>query len=300
MRVVSRCYLSRAAFGFVSASLFGWQAAAAETQSIPNFSGVIWGRNWPFFEDPATGPKPVSLTKKERAAKVIGDHTNPILKPDAAEVIKKRGERALTQNPPNPTDRCFLEPTPYLLAKGFGMQMLQQKDEIILMYTGSNQVRHVRMNAAHPTNVTPTWQGDSVGHYEGDTLVIDTVGQKIGPFGMLDVMGTPQGQALHVIERYRLIDGPAAWDAVRKFESAYFPPGMSSPITHEHGRGPVDPDTTKKGLQVEVTVEDPGVFTTPWKAVITYRPTIGDRFPESICSEKNESPEVPRAEKAEF
>ena len=47
------------------------------------------------------------------------------------------------------------------------------------------------MNQPHPTQVTPSWYGDSVGHYEGDTLVIDTVGVKIGPFSMVDMYGTP-------------------------------------------------------------------------------------------------------------
>ena len=299
MRPISGQHLS-AALVFVGASLFGGAALAAETQSIPNFSGIIWGRNWPLLEEPPSGPGPVSLTPKVFSAKIVGDHTNPILKPEAALAVKKRGETAATANPPNPADRCFPEPTPFLLSKGFGMQMFQQKDEIIMIYTGNNQVRHIRMNSSHPANVTPTWGGDSIGHYEGDTLVVDTVGQKIGPFGMVDVLGTPQGPGLHVVERYRLIDGVAARDAVQKFEALYFPPGMSNPITNEHGRGLIDPDTSKKGLQIEVTVEDPGVFTTPWKTFITYRPTIGERFPESICAENNKAPEVPRADKFDF
>jgi len=49
-----------------------------------------------------------------------------------------------------------------------------------------------------------------VGHYEGDTLVIDTVGIKIGPFTMVDWYGTPHTEALHVVERYRLLGHEAA------------------------------------------------------------------------------------------
>jgi len=62
--------------------------------------------------------------------------------------------------------------------------------------------------------VTPSWYGDSVGHYEGDTLVIDTVGVKIGPFAMVDMYGTPHSPALHVVERYRLIDYAEAKEAM--------------------------------------------------------------------------------------
>jgi hypothetical protein len=61
------------------------------------------------------------------------------------------------------------------------------------------------MNVAHMAQVTPSWYGDSIGHYEEDTLVIDTVGVRIGPFAMIDMFGTPYTEALHVVERYRLM-----------------------------------------------------------------------------------------------
>jgi hypothetical protein len=54
------------------------------------------------------------------------------------------------------------------------------------------------MNQSHPAQVTPSWYGDSVGRYEGDELVVDTVGVKIGPFSMLDWYGTPYTEALHL------------------------------------------------------------------------------------------------------
>jgi hypothetical protein len=52
----------------------------------------------------------------------------------------------------------------------------------------------------------------------------------------------------------------------------------------EYGRGLIDPDVTKPGLQVEITVEDPGVFTAPWSALITYRHAQGT-WPEAVCAE---------------
>jgi len=62
------------------------------------------------------------------------------------------------------------------------------------------------MSESHAAQVTLPGYGDSVGYWEGDTLVIDTIGIKIGPFAMVDAYGTPQSPALHVLERYRLID----------------------------------------------------------------------------------------------
>jgi hypothetical protein len=161
------------------------------------------------------------------------------------------------------------------------MEIVQRKDEVVLLYMSGHQVRHVRMNVLHPANVTPAWQGDSVGHYEGDTLVIDTVGQRVGPLSMVDNYGTPFSAALHVIERYRLIDGKTASETEARHERNYFPPGVPTNLSP---RGDIDPDTTKKGLQVEVTVEDPVVFTTPWTGLVTYRRAQGE-WAEAVCAE---------------
>jgi hypothetical protein len=98
-----------------------------------------------------------------------------------------------------------------------GMQMLQQPDKITILYDADHEVRRVRMNEPHPAQVTPSWYGNSVGHYEGDTLVIDTIGVKTGrPFAVVDWFGTPYTEALHVVERYRLLDYEAAKEALER------------------------------------------------------------------------------------
>src|SRR6266700_2723245 len=105
------------------------------------------------------------------------------------------------------------------------MQMFQQADKITMVYRHGNEVRRVRMNEPHPAPVTPSWYGDSVGHYEGDTLVIDTVGIKVGPFAMVDMYGTPHSPALHVVERYRLVDYEGAKDALERNHHLSAQPG---------------------------------------------------------------------------
>ena len=158
------------------------------------------------------------------------------------------------------------------------MAMFQEPDRVTLLYRG-DQARHVRMNQPHPARVTPSWYGDSVGHYEGDTLVIDTVGIKSDrPFAMIDMYGTPYTQALHVVERYRLIDYEAAKEAQERNgrENWRFNTAVAE------GWVP-DPAYKGKGLQLQFTIEDEGVFTTPWSATITYRrpsltePGVGGR-----------------------
>jgi hypothetical protein len=96
--------------------------------------------------------------------------------------------------------------------------------------------------------VTPSWYGDSVGRYEGDTLVIDTVGVKVGPYAMVDWYGTPHTEALHVVERYRLLDPEAAKE------------GFDRDVKENIQEG-TKPNAQGKFLQLRFTVEDKGVFT---------------------------------------
>jgi hypothetical protein len=209
---------------------------------------------------------------------LVGDYTNPILKPHAAEVVKKRGEISIDGVPyPTPSNQCWPGGVPFVLWN-IGMQMLQQPDKITILYSNDHEVRHVRMNQSHPTPVTPSWYGDSVGHYEGDTLVIDTVGVKIGPLSMVDMYGTPHSPALHVVERYRLLDYEDAKAAEERGQREIWRIQGSDPGFARN------PDYKGKGLQLEFTVEDDGVFTKPWSAAISYRRPLGE-WPEMVCAD---------------
>jgi hypothetical protein len=276
--------------------------------SIPDFSG-IWGR-WFNLEQPSSGPGPVvsrlRRTDGSIIQSVVGDYTNPILRPEAAATIRKIGEMELSGTVlPNPHNQCWPEPTPFTMSIQQGMQLIQQKDQVILLYLSDHNVRHVRLNVPHSASPVPSWQGESIGRYEGDTLVIDTIGQKVGPLSMIDRFGTPFSPALHVIERYRLIDGAAARDAQLKHESAYFGAGKSSPPANPYGRGEIDLDPAKPGLQVEILVDDPGTFTMPWTAFVTYRRAQGT-WPEAVCAENTRGAGsswvslVPQAAKPDF
>ena len=182
------------------------------------------------------------------------------------------------------------------------MQMIQQQNRITILYADDHEVRHVRLNEPHPVRVTPTWYGDSIGHYEGDTLVIDTVGVKIGPFATVDWYGTPFTKALRVVERYRLIDYEAAQaaEARGKRENIYVPQADQGFARDLNYRG--------KSLQLHFTVEDDGVFTTPWAATVTYRRPLSvfGQWPENACAQnaagydRGERAAVPTADKPDF
>jgi hypothetical protein len=277
----------------------GSSGGAAQSHSIPDFSG-IWAHPYlTGFEPPPSGPGPVLNRSRlpngvSNFGRLVGDYTNPILKPQAAEVVKKYGEVSLAgRGYPTPSNQCWPQGVPYIFWD-FLMQMLQQPDKITMIYRHGNEVRRVRMNQPHPAQPTPSWYGDSVGRYEGDTLVVDTVGIKVGPYSMIDMYGTPQSPALHVAERYRLLDYETAKDAIARNDKENF-----------RVLGDIDPNYRGKVLRLQFTVEDDGVFTMPWSATITYRRALGG-WTELICAENRrgsdneKNSEVPTADKPDF
>jgi len=312
MNTRRRDFLLLVTLGAVAAApVFGQTVAptvgspAIQEQSVialPDFSG-IWGHPYLTggFEQPLSGPGPVRNRARRRDGvsseyQLIGDYTNPILKPQAAEEVKKHGEISLTGVAyPTPNNQCWPEPLPYIF-RDFGIQLLQQPNQITILYSQDHEVRRVRMNQPHPAQATPSWYGDSVGHYEGGTLVVDTVGIKTDrPFAMVDMYGTPYTKALHVVERYRLLDYEAAKEAVERAgkENVRIP-----------GYGP-EPNYKGKGLQLQFTAEDEGVFTTRWSATVTYlRAAI--EWPEIVCAENpheyyaGKDASVPKSDKPDF
>jgi hypothetical protein len=262
------------------AAVGGAGGARTQSASIPDFTGAIWAHPMLGFESPLSGPGPVVNMRRTRTGTsdsnmLVGDYTNPILKPVAAEIVKKRGE--ISQSGlafPDPDAMCMYEPVPYIFWN-FEIRILQRPDKVTILYNHDHEFREVRMNQAHPTKVMPSAHGDSVGRYEGDTLVIDTIGVKVGPYTMIDRLGTPYTESLHVVERYRLIDHEAAVEAqARGFKEWPNIPAYA-----------VDPDDKGQGLQLEFTVEDEGVFTMPWKGIITYQLALRKYWEERICAE---------------
>jgi hypothetical protein len=274
-----------------------WGQTAAPA-AVPDFSGIWWHPSLPGPEPLASGPTMV-INKVRRNGvsnydQLVGDYSNPILQPWAAEIVKKHGELSMAGvTYPNPANQCWPEPLPFIY-KNFALQLFQKRGEITMIYEQDHEVRHVRLNAPHPARVKPSWHGDSVGHYEGDTLVIDTIGQKTGAFAMIDLYGTPYTEKLHVVERYRLIDYDEAKEGLERDAKE-----------NQHAQGSIDRDYRGKHLQVRYTVEDEGAFTMPWSATVTYG-RGSEQWPEIVCAENtheyynNKESEVPSAAKPDF
>ena len=273
----------------------------APPEAAEMFTGIWWHPTLPSFEPLATGPKPV--TNRTRFGGVsdynnlVGDYTNPILKPWAAEVVKKYGDISLTgQVAPSPANQCWPNPPPFIY-KNFGLQMLQKPNEVTLIYEQDHEFRKIRMNQKQSEKVKPSFYGDSVGRWEGDTLVVDTVGVKVDrPYAMIDLFGTPYTDKLRLVERYRLVDYDEAKDGLdRGFKENWAPAGPLAAVDRNY-RG--------KHLQIHVTIDDENVFTTPWSATLTYmRGTVP--WPETVCAENRfefggKEAHVPTAEKPDF
>jgi hypothetical protein len=253
--------------------------------SASSILGVRWGKNAFNFEGMPTGPQPLrNLSRlpsgKANAGRLVGDFHNPILTPEAAAIVKQKGELAAAgKGFPNAQDQCRPMAPPFALAMQLGFEMLPTKNgNIVIIYDQNMTVRRIRMNGTHTKDLAPSPMGDSVGHWEGDTLVIDTVGIRTDDFISVDRFGTPQTEAMHVTERYRLIDGAVAKAQIDKYETSEGTVGGGQRVAG------YDPDTSLKGLQLEVTMDDPKVFTAPLTARVTYRRLIS-QWQESVCAD---------------
>ena len=289
-------------------------AFAAAMLALPAFAadgaegmiGFRWGKNAFNFEPMPSGPQPLrNLSRRPdgtaNAGQLVGDYRNPILTPEAAAIVKQKGELAIAgKGFPNAQDQCRPMAPPFALAMQLGLVMLQTKDgSIAIIYDQNANVRRIRMNAAQPAKPVPSPMGDSVGHWEGETLVIDTVGVKVDPFTSVDRFGTPQSDAMHVVERYRLIDGALAKAEMDTYEKREGTVGGGGRVAG------YNPDTSLKGLQLDVTMQDRKVFTAPLTARVTYRRLI-TQWAEAVCAEnpvehyKDEWIGLPKADRPDF
>src|SRR4029077_21107632 len=162
----------------------------------------------------------------------ITNTKDPILKPWAAAQIEATNQEVLSgkgEIPFTAQSRCWPGGVPGQLLYPFEpFYAIQTPKEVWMIWQRDHMVRRIFLTDKHSPNVKPSWFGDSIGHYEnGDTLVVDTIGLNNKTF--VDSFRTPHTQQLHVIERFRIVEGG-------------------------------------KALDVDAHVDDPGAFTTPWNA----------------------------------
>lgn len=201
----------------------------------------------------------------------IGDDTHPLLQPWAADVTRAANEAIFAGGVPfSAAQRCFPPGVPGFL--GFTAEpalFLQTPDMVTIVHQRGQTVRRIYLNEKHSNNPEPSWMGESIGHYEGDTLVVDTIGLNDQTF--MGNFPIPHSEQLHVVERIRIIPGSPdlITDAPRPGSDPYFS------------------DPNNKVIQIIATVEDPVAFKGPYSMMQLYE--LAD-FPmeESICPENND------------
>jgi len=130
------------------------------------------------------------------------------LLPWVREALMKQNQLVLRgRNGETREARCWETGVPAFHLNPGLMHIIQTPKEIVLFLTG--RARHIWLNVPHSANPKPSWYGESVGHYEGDdTLVVDTIA--ISTKAFVDSYLTPHTDQLHVVERYKLLNGGKA------------------------------------------------------------------------------------------
>jgi len=240
------------AFVFVLSSGTEVPAQPGYVPVLQNFPG-LWQHPFGGIFPPVQGsalPTQQDPTRPHTPGRTwhIADLTNPNLKPWARENLKKEIEAIDGGKLQfSASSSCLPTATPNFLQDGGPYLIAQARDRIVMIDEAGPVVRHVYLNVAHSKDVKPSWMGESIGWFEGDTLVIDTIG--ISTKSLVDRFGTPHTEKLHVVERWRLAEL-----------------GLS--------------------LRVDVTVDDPDTFYQPWKTYQEYA-RVDRPLEAEICPENN-------------
>jgi hypothetical protein len=134
----------------------------------------------------------------------------PAMTPSAEALYRSAkpsfGPRSVTMEETNdPVYQCYPPGLPRVYLHPFPLQIIQLPTEVVMLFEYDHTVRHIFTDGReHPKDVDPTWMGSSIGHWEGDTLVVDTVG--FNDKTWLDRIGHPHSSDLHVVERMRRPD----------------------------------------------------------------------------------------------
>ena len=178
MRVVSRKHLTPAIAVLLAACSLTWQASSAAPAPIPDLAagGAAWKNIHNDFILPASGAGPVTWdpahhyygnNEDHPPTARVADLSNPILKPWVRDELKKFNDDALAGKVQyTPIARCRPAGVPgAILLRLNPMFIVQAPKEVMFLYQSDHQVRHIYMNQPHSAKVTPSYFGESVGHY---------------------------------------------------------------------------------------------------------------------------------------
>jgi hypothetical protein len=149
----------------------------------------------------------------------------------------------------DPVYGCFPPGVPRIYLHPLPLEIIQLPDEVIMMFEYDRLVRHIYTDGRKhdPFLDPPLWMGDSIGKWEGDTLIVDTIG--FNDKTWLDRIGHPHSDALHVVERIQRLN-------------------------HET-------------LEDEITIDDPKAYKKPWTSQIMFEVRPGSEINwEGVCEDE--------------
>jgi hypothetical protein len=266
---MANAVLRKVGAALILAAGAGLLSAAAPAAKHPDFTGV-WVRSPDYYFDPVPGEKLVPLvklpvtgpnadelvktpiTKADEEEIMAGDYHNPLLLPWTREVVKKNAEQEIgLSHVFTASNACWPSGVPQILNLREPTKIIQTKDKIVIIHQRDHQVQWIWLNQKHTPNPKPQWYGESVGNWDGDTLVVDTIAVKTHELSVVDPWGTPHTDKLHVVEHWRLKN-----------------------------------DDKGKYIEILLDISDPGAFK-PWKALAKFRPNAVQDIIEVVCAENN-------------
>jgi hypothetical protein len=215
----------------------------------PDLTGVWQGGSNRIgtWEDTNSGDGPLGESGPITPFAVKGPQPKPPYQAwAAAKVVEEYNKRGIDE----PMVRCLPPGVPRMTLMGlFPMQIVQTPKTIVMLFEAFHVFRIIPIGpeVKHPDDLEPSYMGDSVGHWEGDTLVVDVTG--FNDKTWLSGVGTIHSEKLHVVEKFTRMD--------------------------------------ENTIVYEDTVEDPEVFTGPWTRHGTIMLRPGTRIREYECAENN-------------
>jgi hypothetical protein len=206
----------------------------------PDLSGV-----WNMETSPSTRYLSYAFTREEPPMTAWAEERFKAAKPSFGPRMVED-----SNDPVNPTivnaTGCFPPGVPRIYLHPFPMEIIQLKNRVILVFEFNHFIRQIYTDGRkHNTDLGPTWMGDSIGRWEEDTLVVDTIG--FNDKTWLDRAGHPHSDALHVVERFRRVD--------------------------------------QNTLQDDLTIEDPKAYTKPWSGHLVFRLKPDWKITEMVCED---------------
>jgi hypothetical protein len=256
--------MRRLAIAFVSATLLTSAFAGAQSKSAvprsagghPDLTGV-WqgGSTTPGNWEEANGGTGVGGTGRNPNAPVVlssndrpaGREGAPYQEWAAKKVLESFNRRGID----DPSGQCLPGGIPRSVTLGlFPQQFVQTPTQLVILYEYMNVFRVIPFTATHPDDIIPSYMGNSIARWDGDTLVVDVIG--FNDKTWLAGTGTFHSDQLHITERYTRV--------------------------------------SRDRIDYEVTMVDPKVLTKPWRLTSSLMLREGTKLEEYICAENNLDP----------